>query len=1147
MNDCVHASRRGTRLRAALRAAAPLLLLLGAALAPAPLAADATVPQAPQSIVPTAGNASVKLNWWLPSGHDGGSTVIRFEYQYNEDGGDFGSWTAMTNSDANTQEYWVTGLTNGTAYTFKVRAVNAIGDGAASAASASVTPAATAPPAATDFTATPGNAEVSLSWTSGGDGGSSITGWEYDWTRGSTQQPSGSAIQPPRFKDWTSIPNSGASTTSYTVTGLANWNQYRFRVRAVNAIGNGKAVGTSGWVVPKPQAPPAPGKPVATAGHEHLVLSWSSGGDGGSAITGWDYRQKTGGGDFGDWTEVPNGGASTRSYKVTGLTNGTAYQFKVRAVNARGDGAASPASDPAIPAPGQPPAPGKPAGTAGNAEVALSWTSGGDGGSAITGWDYRQNEDGGSFGDWTEVPNGGASTRSHTVTGLTNGTAYRFKVRAVNANGHGVGSPPSDSVTPRADPPAAPGKPTATASRRSQSTGQVALSWTSGGDGGSAILWWEYRQKTGASEFGPWREVPHSGAGTTSYTVTGLANGTAYRFKVRAINARGNGAASPASDSATPASYPPKPAAPTVAASSTPGVLNVSWSVSDGGSALTRQILRWKPCSDSTCYSREVTLGGSVRSRTLPGLKHGTTYYVSLYVENDIASGGWSPQASATTAGNASDNPPDDDENDNGGGATGGGVPPGDGDGQGGGVPPGGDGQGDGGGQDDGDDDDGDGVVPDPPSDPPPRWVGNLALEVAADGTVVLYWKGEWTSSASNAPSHASRAPNSLDEGKAADKTLTIEARSRRHGWQELMTGISAASGKVRIEGLDKDEAYTLRLRRETAAGVAYSDEIAAVADGWRGRCRGGARYMCLRDGRFEARVHWSNPDAAGDMGNGGAIETPISDESGLFWFFDPANIELVVKVLDGRELNGAHWVFFGALTDVEYWLTVRDATTGMARTYHNPPKEVCGQSDLEAFEGDPPPAASGSSSESAGAPEPGGIDLLGFEPASLAALPLGAPASSPASGAMPRSGEPEPFGDADQRVSASAAPRASAGTCVPGAARLCLLNGRFALEVRFIDPNVTDPEASAERAAAVLPSLTTEQTGFFWFFDRRNIELAAKVLDGRALNGRHWLLYGGLSDVEYTLTVTDTVTGMRKEYENERGNVCGRIDTDAF
>ena len=79
---------------------------------------------------------------------------------------------------------------------------------------------------------------------------------------------------------------------------------------------------------------------------------------------------------------------------------------------------------------------------------------------------------------------------------------------------------------------------------------------------------------------------------------------------------------------------------------------------------------------------------------------------------------------------------------------------------------------------------------------------------------------------------------------------------------------------------------------------------------------------------------------------------------------------------------------------------------------------------------------------------------------------------------------------------------------------------------------------------AAVLPSLSTEATGFFWFFSPENIELAVKVLDGRAINDRFWVLYGGLSDVEYTIEVTDTVTGTSKSYRNPRGSLCGGVDT---
>lgn len=62
-------------------------------------------------------------------------------------------------------------------------------------------------------------------------------------------------------------------------------------------------------------------------------------------------------------------------------------------------------------------------------------------------------------------------------------------------------------------------------------------------------------------------------------------------------------------------------------------------------------------------------------------------------------------------------------------------------------------------------------------------------------------------------------------------------------------------------------------------------------------------------------------------------------------------------------------------------------------------------------------------------------------------------------------------------------------------------------------------------------------QHRYFWFFHRDNLELVVKMLDGRIVNGRFWVFYGALSDVEYTLRVTDRVTGDVKAYDNPRRN----------
>lgn len=369
----------------------------------------------------------------------------------------------------------------------------------------------------------------------------------------------------------------------------------------------------------------------------------------------------------------------------------------------------------------------------------------------------------------------------------------------------------------------------------------------------------------------------------------------------------------------------------------------------------------------------------------------------------------------------------------------------------------------------------------------PPADEGGVTAMPSGETSVELAWTGRWA--------------------RAARGTLSIEARNPASGWVEVATAEATTGGTV-VAGLDAEAPYTFRLR---AGGADYSEEVSVTTGAFEGACREGSEYLCLRAGRFEVRAHWSKPDLVDEYGSGVAVSVDIADESGLFWFFEPENIELVVKVLDGRAINGSYWVFFGALSDVEYWITVRDAETGERQTYHNPPKDVCGQKDLVAFSD----SSARSSRLAAGRPGPGvpGIDLLRMN-----AVPL----------------DPTGVG----------LPSHVGGHCEEGENRLCLLDDRFSVEVGFIDPKAG---TGLQKPARVIPSLAMGKTGFFWFFDSSNIELAVKMLDGRTLNSHFWFLYGGLSDVEYEITVTDTVTGDVRPYRNESGNICGQIDTEAF
>jgi len=114
------------------------------------------------------------------------------------------------------------------------------------------------------------------------------------------------------------------------------------------------------------------------------------------------------------------------------------------------------------------------------------------------------------------------------------------------------------------------------------------------------------------------------------------------------------------------------------------------------------------------------------------------------------------------------------------------------------------------------------------------------------------------------------------------------------------------------------------------------------------GPCATSGPDLCLQQSRFRLTVSWRNPYDGGTTGVGTAVG--LTSDTGYFWFFQAANVELVVKVLDGRGVNGRFWVFYGALSDLEYTLTVTDTATGALKTYHNAPRTLTSASDIEAF-----------------------------------------------------------------------------------------------------------------------------------------------------------------------------------------------------
>jgi YD repeat-containing protein len=287
-----------------------------------------------------------------------------------------------------------------------------------------------------------------------------------------------------------------------------------------------------------------------------------------------------------------------------------------------------------------------------------------------------------------------------------------------------------------------------------------------------------------------------------------------------------------------------------------------------------------------------------------------------------------------------------------------------------------------------------------------------------------------------------------LGVGRAAADTLqyTYDAAGR-------LVAV-AATGGTRI-GYTYDESGNLLERRVSA-------EVEP--------CVAGPTTLCLAQGRFRVEVGWRTGDAAG-AGN----VVPLTADSGYVTFFDPANIEVVVKVLDACGVPGANnfWVFAAGLTNQEVTLTVVDTVTGEVFRAINPLNRTFRTiAETGVFEG------------------------------SCAAAATVRPASRPAAFAAP----PVP-------------PPAAEGDCVPGTKALCLNQGRFRVETAW---------RTAESSGAGDAAALTADSGYFTFFDAANVEVVVKVLDACDVPGagNFWVFAAGLTDQEVGLTVTDTVTG---------------------
>jgi fibronectin type 3 domain-containing protein len=453
-----------------------------------------SLPAAPSGLTVTAASASqVQLAWT-----DNANNETGFQVERSTDGVNF---TLVTTVAAGVTSFSNTGLSGGTRYYYRVRAVNSTGASAYSNVASVTTPAVVVPPAApTGLAATAGDRRVTLTWNA------STGSTSYNVKRATSAGGTFTVIA------------SGVTALTYSDTSVANGTTYYYVVSAVNSAGESADSATvSATPVAPVVTPNAPTGLTATAGDRRVTLTWNAS----TGATSYNVKRATSAG--GAFTVIASG-VTALTYGDTSVANGTTYYYAVSAVNSGGESANSTTVSATPVAPVVPPNP--PTGlaaTTGDRRVTLNWN-------ASTGASSYNVKRATSAGGTFTVIASGVTALTYSDTSVANGTTYYYVVSAVNSGGESINSA-TVSATPRA-----PGVVNPPQELRASSGGEpwIALAWkqsTSQGIAQNRI----YRSTSSSGSYTAIATIPAAEAFRDQTVLSGVT----YYYVVTAIDSYG--------------------------------------------------------------------------------------------------------------------------------------------------------------------------------------------------------------------------------------------------------------------------------------------------------------------------------------------------------------------------------------------------------------------------------------------------------------------------------------------------------------------------------------------------------------------------------------------------------------------------------